>query len=127
MVEFGLSDRVANLGNVSDAHLAKLDNCSIALVYPSLYEGFGIPPLEAMRRGTAVVASNTSKYPEVVGDASLFFDRTVIDELADILQFLFDNPSDRDHLITKGYERSKLFSWDKTVAQTIDVYRSVCD
>jgi glycosyltransferase involved in cell wall biosynthesis len=120
-----LSNNIIQYSYVTDTHLAKLYRCSLALVYPSLYEGFGIPPLEAMSCGTAVIASNSSSIPEVVGDAGLLFDPKSRNEMADILLFLLENPSDRDRLISKGYQRAKLFSWDKTVVQTIDVYRSV--
>ena len=65
----GLSGRIEHYGHADDAQLAKLYRCSLAFVYPSLYEGFGIPPLEAMQCGTPVVACNTSSIPEVVGNA----------------------------------------------------------
>lgn len=109
----------------SDTHLAKLYRCSLIFVYPSRYEGFGIPPLEAMACGTPVVASNVSSIPEVVGDAGVLFDPNLTNDLADILLDLLENSTKREHLIAKGYERAKSFSWDKTVAQTLDVYRSV--
>lgn len=126
VADLKLSDRIVHYRYASDRHLAKLYRCSIALVYPSLYEGFGIPPLEAMSCGTVVVAANCSSIPEVVGDAGLLFDPRSIGDLADILLFLLDNSTERDRLIAKGYQRSQIFSWDKTVAQTLDVYRSVC-
>jgi glycosyltransferase involved in cell wall biosynthesis len=78
-----------------------------------------------MSCGTVVVASNCSSIPEVVGDAGLLFDPKSTNDLADILLFLLDNPTERDRLITKGDQRARVFSWDKTVAQTIDVYRAV--
>lgn len=121
----GLSDRVKHYEHVDDRHLAKLYRCSVAFVYPSFYEGFGIPPLEAMSCGTAVVASNTSSLPEVVGDAGALFNPEAPDELADILLFLLDNPAARDDLIAKGYRRAQEFSWDKTVTQTLAIYRSL--
>lgn len=120
-----LSDRIEHYGYATDSQLAKLYRCSVALVYPSRYEGFGIPPLEAMSCGTAVVACNCSSIPEVVGDAGLLFDPQSTGELADMLLFLLDCPSERDRLIAKGHQRAQMFSWDKTAAQTIDVYRSV--
>lgn len=125
IVDLGLANHIEHYGYVNDTHLAKLYRCSIAFVYPSLYEGFGIPPLEAMSCGTVTVASNCSSIPEVVGDAGVLFDPKSTEDLADILLFLLDSPAERDRLITKGYQRAKLFSWDKTVAQTVEVYRSV--
>ena len=124
ITELGLTKRIEHYGCVSDRHLAKLYRCSVAFVYPSLYEGFGIPPLEAMSCGTAVIASNCSSIPEVVGDAGILFNPTSND-LADILLYLLDNPLERDRLVAKGCHRAKAFSWDKTVAQTTEVYRSV--
>lgn len=109
----------------TDTHLAKLYRCSLALVYPSRYEGFGIPPLEAMSCGTAVIATNSSSVPEVVGDAGILLDPDSIGDLADSLLFLADNPVERDRLVEKGLERCKQFDWNKTTAQTIEVYRSV--
>ncbi|MDJ1175409.1 glycosyltransferase family 4 protein [Roseofilum capinflatum] len=125
IAELNLSHRIYHYGQVSDYHLAKLYRCSIAFVYPSLYEGFGIPPLEAMSCGTPVIACNCSSIPEVVGDAGLLFNPKEIGELADMLIMLLESPGERDRLIEKGHQRTKIFSWDKTTAQTIDVYRSV--
>ncbi|TBR60367.1 mannosyltransferase [Westiellopsis prolifica IICB1] len=121
-----LSERIEHYNNVSDSHLAKLYRCSVAFVYPSLYEGFGIPPLEAMSCGTVAVVSNTSSIPEVVGDAGLLFDPKATYDLAEILLLLLDKPTERDQFIAKGYKRAKIFSWNKTAAQTLQVYRSVC-
>ena len=104
-----LKKRKYELKLSSDRVLAKLYRCSVAFVYPSLYEGFGIPPLEAMSCGTPVIASNTSSIPEVVGDAGILFDPKSSDDLADILLALLDSPIECDRLIKKGYERSKLF------------------
>lgn len=125
IADLSLTERVEHYGYSNDTHLAKLYRCSIAFVYPSLYEGFGIPPLEAMSCGTVAVTSNCSSIPEVVGDAGILFNPRSTSDLADILLFLLDNPLERDRLIAKGHQRAKLFSWDKTVAQTIKVYRSV--
>jgi len=109
----------------SDDHLAKLYRCALALVYPSLYEGFGIPPLEAMSCGTVAVVSNVSSLPEVVGGAGVLFDPTSGDELADILITLAENESRRQELIEKGLKRVQRFGWDKTVARTLEIYRSL--
>jgi glycosyltransferase involved in cell wall biosynthesis len=120
-----LRGRIELYDYVSDAHLAKLYRCSLALVYPSLNEGFGIPPVEAMMCGTVVVASNSSSLPEVIGNAGLLFNPASTDDLADILLSLIDNPGEREMLIARGRERARSFSWEQTAAQTLEVYRSV--
>ncbi|MCY7291410.1 MAG: glycosyltransferase family 4 protein, partial [Ferruginibacter sp.] len=125
IAEFKLANHIEHYSHPNDCHLAKLYRCSIALVYPSLYEGFGIPPLEAMSCGTVIIASNCSSIPEVVGDAGILFNPQAVLDLADILLSLLDNSLERDRLIAKGYQRAKMFSWDKTVAQTLDIYRSI--
>lgn len=125
IAEVKLTERIEHYTYASDTHLAKLYRCSVAFVYPSFYEGFGIPPLEAMSCGTPVIASNCSSIPEVVGDAGILFNPSSVSDLTDILLFLFDNPIERDRLIAQGYQRSKAFSWDKTVAQTLEVYYSL--
>ena len=123
--ELKLTEHIEHYRYASDSHIAKLYRCSVAFIYPSLYEGFGIPPLEAMACGTVVVASNSSSIPEVVGDAGILFEPKAPGDLADILLSLLDSSQERDRLIAKGYQRTKMFSWDKTVSQTLDVYRSV--
>jgi glycosyltransferase involved in cell wall biosynthesis len=125
IAELGLGQNIEHYGHLDDRHLAKLYRCSLAFVYPSLYEGFGIPPLEAMLCGTVVVAANVSSIPEVVGDAGILFDPYSTDALADILLNLLDSPSERDRLIAKGHQHAQAFSWDKTAAQTLEVYHSV--
>jgi glycosyltransferase involved in cell wall biosynthesis len=125
IAELKLIDRIQNYDRASDTHLAKLYRCSVAFVYPSLYEGFGIPPLEAMACGTVVVAANSSSIPEVVGDAGILFEPKAVADLADILLELLDSPSQRERLISRGYTRHKQFSWDKTAAQTVGVYQSL--
>lgn len=125
--DLGLEGLITNVGRVSDSHLAKLYRCSIALVYPSLYEGFGIPLLEAMSCGTPAIASNCSSIPEVVQDAALLFDPVSPNEMAEMMIHLFDSPGDRDIVIEKGFKRAKQFNWNKTVSQTTDVYRSICN
>lgn len=125
IAELNLQEKIEHYQFTSDRHLAQLYHHSVAFVYPSLYEGFGIPPLEAMSCKTAVIAANCSSIPEVVGDGGILFDPKSTEELTDSLLMLLDCPAKRDRLIEKGYQRSKLFSWDKTAAQTLDVYRSV--
>ena len=123
--EYDLSDNIEHVGYADDNYLAKLYRCSLAFVYPSLYEGFGIPPLEAMQCGTVVVAAKVSSVPEVVGDGGILFDPRAKGELADILLALLDGTIAREPIIARGHERAKLFSWEKTVAQTVEVYRAL--
>jgi glycosyltransferase involved in cell wall biosynthesis len=125
IADLRLGSHLQHYGLASDRHLAKLYRCSIAFVYPSLYEGFGIPPLEAMSCGTPAIVSNTSSLPEVVAEAGLLFNPNSTDELVDCLRFVLDNPASRDRLVQKGLKRAQYFSWDKTVSQTLDVYRAV--
>jgi glycosyltransferase involved in cell wall biosynthesis len=125
IAELKLDKHIDHYGQISDEHLAKLYRLSLALVYPSLYEGFGIPPLEAMACGTAVIAARTSSIPEVVGDAGIYFDAKATDELTDILIDLIGNTPLRDKLISDGSARARRFSWDKTAAQTAQVYRTL--
>lgn len=125
IAELNMENQVINYGYASDTHLAKLYRCSVAFVYPSLYEGFGIPSLEAMACGTVVVAANSSSIPEVVGDAGILFDPKSTNDLADILIYLLDSPSERDRFIAKGFDRNQHFSWDKTADQTMMAYRSL--
>ncbi len=120
-----LTDRILSYTHTSDTLLAALYRGSIAFIYPSLYEGFGIPPLEAMACGTVVVAANASSIPEVVGDAGILFDPRSANDLAEIMIELLDSPSKRDRLIAKGHDRHQLFSWEKTATQTVAVYRSL--
>lgn len=121
----GLERHVRHHGLVGDAELARLYRDSVALVYPSLYEGFGIPPLEAMRCGTAVVAANTSSIPEVVGDAGILFDPRSEEELAAALRGLLDDPARRAAIVERGRRRERGFEWSEVVARTVAVYRSV--
>lgn len=121
----GLTGRIDHQGQVSDGRLVSLYRHSLALVYPSLYEGFGIPPLEAMSCGTAVIASNCSSIPEVVGDAALLVDPRSTAELAEGLLFLADRPLEREALVARGGCRSRLFSWARTTRETLRVYANV--
>lgn len=107
-----------------------LNFIEIAFVYPSLYEGFGIPLLEVMIYQAPIIASNTSNtssIPEVIGDADLLFTPTSVSDLADRLLYLLEHLSERERLIIKGFDQVKKFSWDKTVAQTVEAYRYVMD
>ena len=122
VTELGLRDRVVFTGYVSDEDLALLYHGSLALVYPSLYEGFGLPILEAMACGTPVICSNTSSMPEVAGDAAIMIDPLNVGELADAIGSVVESNSLREHLRHLGFARAASFSWLKTACQTLKVY-----
>jgi glycosyltransferase involved in cell wall biosynthesis len=96
-----------------------------AFVYPSLYEGFGLPPLEAMSAGCPVLSSNRSSLPEVIGNAALLFDPQDKEALADALEKIAESDELRDELIERGRARWQLFSWQRCVRETLDVYRGL--
>jgi glycosyltransferase involved in cell wall biosynthesis len=123
--DLGLNEFIEHYRYPSDRHLAKLYRCSVAFIYTSLYEGFGIPPLEAMSCGTVAIVAKTSSIPEVVGEAGLYFDPHNANDLVDLMLFILENSAERECLIQKGFDRAKCFSWDKTLAQTIEVYQKL--
>lgn len=94
-------------------------------IYPTLYEGFGLPILEAMGCGTPVITSNTSALPEIAGDAALFIDPYRVDDIASRIQQLLEDTGLYDELRNKGLERVKAFSWEKTARQTLEVYQEI--
>jgi glycosyltransferase involved in cell wall biosynthesis len=96
-------------------------------VFPSLYEGFGLPPLEAMAHGTPVVTSNTSSLPEVVGNAAVLVNPENVFEIMRALHRMLLDQSLRDKLKARGYEQAKRFSWDGSARQILRVYHEVAD
>jgi len=120
-----LHKHVRFLGYVPDDQLAVLYRLAAVFVFPSLYEGFGLPPLEAMASGTPVVVSNVSSLPEVVGDAAVLVDPHDIDSIVDGLRCVLTNPTRADDMRRKGLERSREFSWERSVARTLEVYKRI--
>jgi len=118
-----LRDRIIITGYVADEDLAALYSGALAFIYPSFYEGFGLPPLEAMKCGIPVITSNTSSLPEVVGDAGIMVDPTDADALCQSMLDLYTKPSLRLELSEKVKKRANLFSWERCVNQTIDAYK----
>ena len=108
-----------------DHTLVGLLHAAQAMVYPSLYEGFGLPPLEAMANGCPVISSNAASMPEVLGAAALFFDPTSVDELALRLEQVMSDPALRQDLVARGRERSRRFSWATSAEQTAAIYASL--
>jgi glycosyltransferase involved in cell wall biosynthesis len=109
---------VTALGRVSDGVIRTAFSKAMAFLFPSFHEGFGIPPLEAMAMGCPVIASNTSAMPEVLGDAALYCSPREIDVWEHAVARLAETPSLRESLVSKGYERARLFTWE-TSARTM--------
>ena len=112
-------------GYVLESELAEIYNAVDLFVFPSLYEGFGMPPLEAMACGTPVITSNTSSLPEVVGDAAITADPYDADRFAEEMYEVLTNEGLRKEMVRKGLERSKIFSWDSSAKKTLKVYKEL--
>lgn len=125
VAELGLTKDVLFLGRVSAEELLWLYNAAQVLVAPSIYEGFGLTPLEAMACGTPVVVSNVSSLPEIVSDAGLLVDPSDPEELSVAIWRVLTDSELRETLIAKGFKRTALFSWDSTAQQTLDLYHSL--
>jgi glycosyltransferase involved in cell wall biosynthesis len=123
--ELKLADDILFLGRVPIEDLLYLYNAAQLLVQPSFYEGFGLPPLEAMACGTPVVVSNVSSLPEVVGDAGLLVDPEDVSELTVAIWRVLTDEALRADLIAKGFKRARCFSWEKTALQTLELYQRV--
>jgi glycosyltransferase involved in cell wall biosynthesis len=123
--KLNLQNDVIFTGYVPDKDLPGLYNAADLFVYPSLYEGFGIPPLEAMQCGTPVIASNTSSIPEVVGDAGIMINPYDVDEFANKMYEVLTNEDLKKEMSKKGLERAKLFSWKKCAEEHLKVYEEV--
>lgn len=120
-----LEEDVVFTGYVDEEDIVPLYNAATLFVYPSLYEGFGLPPLEAMACGTPVITSNVSSLPEVVGDAAITVDPHNINKLSQAINRILDNENLQNEMIQKGIERSKKFTWEKTARETIKIYEKV--
>jgi glycosyltransferase involved in cell wall biosynthesis len=123
MIErLGLTHAVHVAGHVDEAMLRALYANAIALIFPSFGEGFGLPTLEAMASGTAVVASGVGALAEVTADAALHVDPHQPEEIADAMARLHAEPALRERLIASGRNRAAAFSWERTARQTLEVY-----
>ena len=112
-------------GRASSEEVDALYRGAAALVYPSLYEGFGLPVLEAMARGIPCIVSKTTSLPEVAGDAAIFVDPKNIEEMASAIERVAGDPDLRTDLSKRGLARAAEFSWDETARRTLDVYQSI--
>lgn len=121
-----LNDVVGILGFVSDEQLQALLQVAEFLIFPSLFEGFGMPVLEAMTLGCPVLSSNAGSLPEICGDAALLFDPACEDELLSLIDsILMGNELNRQKLIELGYQNCKRFSWNQTYEETVKVYKEL--
>ena len=123
----GVEDRIRFTGFVSDADLLQLYNACDVFAFPSFYEGFGLPALEAMACGRAVACSNTSALPEVVDGAAILFDPYSVDEMVRALADLLRDAELRARMERLGLQRAAHFSWQKSAERTLDVYREVAE
>ncbi|MEO1427510.1 MAG: glycosyltransferase family 1 protein [Cyanobacteria bacterium J06633_8] len=117
--------QIYHLDYLSDAMVALFYAKADAFVYPSHYEGFGLPVLEAMTLGTPVVTSNNSSLPEVAGDAALLINPDEPMQLAEAILKLISDSQLRQEFVEKGKERAKMFSWERTAVETLKAYRSI--
>lgn len=122
-----LKDRVIITGYVPHDLLPVLYKHADLFVYPSLYEGFGLPPLEALAQGVPVITSDAASLPEVVGDAALIFQPHDVDRLAELIIKVLKDEKLRDSLREKGPQRAAQFSWKTTADKTIQVYRQLLE
>jgi len=125
--ELGLSNSVILTGYVPESDLPALYSGAICFVYLSYFEGFGLPPLEAMKCGAPVIAGNRTSLPEVVGDAGVLVDPFEISDIAAAIAKVIGDPELRSRLSVKGQERARLFDWRETARQTLGVYKKAAD
>mgnify|MGYP005853197579 CR=1 FL=1 len=121
----GLEEKVVFPGFVADADLPALYNLADLFVFPSLYEGFGLPPLEAMACGTPVITSSASSLPEVVGEAGLMVEATDVEGLAEAMQRVLEDDALRKGMIARGLEQARQFTWQKAAAKLLSLYEAI--
>jgi glycosyltransferase involved in cell wall biosynthesis len=120
-----IEQKVRFLGRVTDHELVTLYSMADIFTFPSFFEGFGIPPIEAMACGAPVITSNTSSLPEVVGDAALLVDPHNVDELAHAITRLLQNEQLRADLRLKGYQRAQLYTWERSAQKMLRIYEQL--
>jgi glycosyltransferase involved in cell wall biosynthesis len=122
----GYAGELVFTGYVPDEDVVALDNAADLFVYPSIFEGFGLPPLEAMACGTPVVTARGSSFPEVVGDAALTVDPLDAEALAAAIATMLSDAGLRARCAARGLERAATFSWDATARAISAVYADAC-
>jgi len=119
----GLAETAVKQVNGDDTRLVQLYQNASAFIYPSLYEGFGIPPLEAMANHCPVIASNTSSIPEVLGDAAAYFDPLSLENMREVMEATLSCTQSLDLLKNKGSARARQFSWQRCAEETLAIYQ----
>jgi len=127
LASLGITQDVIFVDLVSELELAHYYSSASLLAYPSLYEGFGLPPLEAMACGCPVVTTSTSSLPEVVGKAGIMVDPYNTDGLAQAMRQVLTDDKLRDDMVGRGLEQAKRFSWEETARKTQEVYNKVAE
>lgn len=125
--KLSLNERVIFTGGVNDDELKRLYKNATLFVYPSFYEGFGLPPLEAMSYGIPCIVSNVTSIPEVVGESGIYIDPNSIEEMSNTILNTINNKIDLNDKINKGLKRILDFSWNKCAHDTIGVYTELCN
>lgn len=125
VAELKLENKVRFLGRVSESELITLYSLADIFAFPSFFEGFGIPPLEAMACGAPVITSNTSSLPEVAGDATLLVDPHDIHAIAQAITQLMENEALREDLRQKGYARAQHYTWSQAASKMLSVYQQL--
>ena len=123
--KFGVSNRVKFLEGINDEELNVFYKHALCYILPSLYEGFGLPVVEAMQRGCPVITSNISSLPEAGGDAALYVDPTDADDIAEKISLLVGDKKMREDMVEKGKQQIKKFSWEKAAKETMEVLEDV--
>ena len=121
----GIAGDVIFVDHISELELAYYYSSATLLAYPSLYEGFGFPPLEAMACGCPVVTSNTSSLPEVVGEAGIMVDPYDTSSLVRAMRRVLTDSGLRNDMVRRGLEQAKKFSWERTAELTLQLYNKV--
>lgn len=121
----GLSDLITQITSVSETDLGRWYRAADVFVLPSLYEGFGLPVLEAMASGTPVICANATSLPEVAGDAALLIDPHDSHALSSALRLVLTDPARAADLRQRGFERARMFTWERTARETLAVYERV--
>lgn len=124
-IDLGIEDKVIFPGFIEMEDIPYIYNAAKLFVYPSFYEGFGLPPIEAMACGTPVITSNSTSIPEIVGNAALLMDPYDVDELADTMFLALSDKELRHTLIERGLKKAKSLSWENTAIKTLTAYKDI--